>query len=353
MSAKRRGVSMEVMNRKQRLLKLIVEEFIKTAEPVGSKTLMSAYDLPYSSATIRNEMAELENQGYLEKTHTSSGRVPSATGYRYYVDHLRDDDEIDDSAKKKIQALFTKKDLEIDTIIKHGCEIISEMTNLTSVMLGPNANEERLSKVQLVPLTNTSAISIFVTDLGHVEHKIFNIPANVEMQDLEKCVEIINDRITGTVLSQVVAKVNAIKPIIAKNVKQHEVVFRAFMEAFLMFTAENVSVFGRANILDQPELIDNIDKLKDFVRLFENDQVWRDFAGKEEVSVMIGDESSLANLDDIGVVTAKISFGDNKGGQIALVGPKRMDYAKAIQLLEYFKKAIRAYYLERGEKRND
>ncbi len=337
---------MASLNRKQQLLKLIVEQFIKTAEPVGSKTLIETYKLPYSSATIRNEMAELENQGYLEKTHTSSGRVPSAAGYRYYVDNLREEKTIEEEAKKQIQALFNAKDMQIDTIIKHGCEIISQMTHLTSVMLGPDANEERLNKVQLVPLSETSALAVFITDLGHIEHKIFNIPDNVSMKDLEKCVEIINERITGTVLSNIIEKVEAIKPIIAQNVKQHEAIFRAFLEAFLSFTNENVSVFGRANILEQPEFADNLDKLKELVKLFESDEMWKDFASQEDIKVMIGEENEVSNLEDIGMVTAKIDIDGLKGGQIALVGPKRMDYDRAIRLLEYFKQAIRAYYKE-------
>ncbi|MCK9199301.1 MAG: heat-inducible transcriptional repressor HrcA, partial [Bacilli bacterium] len=217
---------MQELNRKQRILKLIVEEFVKTAEPVGSHSLIDKYNLPYSSATIRSEMAELENLGYLEKTHTSSGRVPSPMGYRYYVDSLREKNCIDDDTKEKIQALFSQKDIQINEVIKHGCEIISQMTNLTSVMLGPDSNEECLSKVQLMPLTSTSAVALFVTDRGHVEHKIFSIPDSIAMNDLENCVEILNDRISGTKISQVVDKVNSIKPILADAVKQHEVIFK-------------------------------------------------------------------------------------------------------------------------------
>ena len=343
------------LNRKQQILKLIVEHFIKTAEPVGSQTLIEAYDLPYSSATIRNEMAELENLGYLEKTHTSSGRVPSASGYRYYVDYLRDDDQgIDEEAKHKIQALFSTQDLQIDNVIKQGCEIISQMTHLTSVMLGPNANEERLQKVQLVPLNANSAISIFLTDQGHIEHKIFNIPNGVSIEDLERCVQIINDRIAGTALNQIVEKVDAIRPIIAENVKHYDVIYKALLEVFKNFTNDHFSVFGRANMLEQPEFMTDIPKLKELVKLFENDKAWQDFVGDDDVSVLIGDENSISELNDIAVVSAKLDVADNQTSQIALVGPTRMDYAKAIKILEYFKRALNAYYQqEREEKRDD
>ncbi|MEA4821723.1 MAG: heat-inducible transcriptional repressor HrcA [Erysipelotrichales bacterium] len=344
---------MQELNRKQRILKLIVEEFVKTAEPVGSHSLIDKYNLPYSSATLRSEMAELENLGYLEKTHTSSGRVPSPRGYRYSVDTLREKNCIDDDTKEKIHALFSQKDIQINEVIKHGCEIISQMTNLTSVMLGPDSNEESLSKVQLMPLTSTSAVALFVTDRGHVEHKIFSIPDSVAMNDLENCVEILNDRISGTKISQVIDKVNSIKPILADAVKQHEVIFRAFLEAFLKFTAERVSVFGRANILEQPEFTSNLNKLRKLVNLLENQDVWRQFDSNDDICVMIGDENTIAEIDDLSVVSANIHFDKNNNGKIALIGPTRMDYSKVIGALEYLQEAIDEYFKESEDDKDE
>ena len=338
-----------MLNRRQRLLKLIVEEFINKAEPVGSNTLIEKHDLPYSSATIRAEMAELEAEGYLEKTHTSSGRVPSTEGYRYYVKHLRDVNNVDDEVKDKIHQLFTQRDVAINEIIKHSCEIISQMSNLTTVMLGPDSKEERLSKVQLVSLNEQSAVAVFVTDRGHVEHKIFAIPNGISLSELESAVEIINKRITNTKLSEIIEKINAIKPLIAESIKQHELIFKAFLEAFLQFASDNVSVFGRGNLLDKPEFNTNINRLRKLVNMFENKTVWKQFGSEDAISIQIGNENSDVDFDDLSVVSANVSLSQNQKGKIALVGPIRMDYSKVVATLKYLQDELDRYFSEESE----
>jgi heat-inducible transcriptional repressor len=338
-----------MLNRRQRLLKLIVEEFINKAEPVGSNTLIEKHDLPYSSATIRAEMAELEAEGYLEKTHTSSGRVPSTEGYRYYVKYLRDVNNVDDEVKDKIHQLFTQRDVAINEIIKHSCEIISQMSNLTTVMLGPDSKEERLSKVQLVSLNEQSAVAVFVTDRGHVEHKIFAIPNGISLSELESAVEIINKRITNTKLSEIIEKINAIKPLIAESIKQHELIFKAFLEAFLQFASDNVSVFGRGNLLDKPEFNTNINRLRKLVNMFENKTVWKQFGSEDAISIQIGNENSDVEFDDLSVVSANVSLSQNQKGKIALVGPIRMDYSKVVATLKYLQDELDRYFSEESE----
>ena len=338
-----------MLNRRQRLLKLIVEEFINKAEPVGSNTLIEKHDLPYSSATIRAEMAELEAEGYLEKTHTSSGRVPSTEGYRYYVKYLRDVNNVDDDVKDKIHQLFSQRDVAINEIIKHSCEIISQMSNLTTVMLGPDSKEERLSKVQLVSLNEQSAVAVFVTDRGHVEHKIFAIPQGISLSELESAVEIINKRITNTKLSEIVEKINAIKPLIAESIKQHELIFKAFLEAFLQFASDNVSIFGRGNLLDKPEFNTNINRLRKLVNMFENKSVWKQFGNEDAISIQIGNENSDVEFDDLSVVSANVSLSQNQKGKIALVGPIRMDYSKVVATLKYLQDELDRYFSEESE----
>ena len=151
------------LSRHDYILKCIVDYFIKTATPVGSSTLISKYNLPYSSATIRNEMAVLESQGLIEKTHTSSGRIPSAKGYHYYIENLRTGD-VDDELKSQLSLILSAKAKSVEDVIKDSCQMISHMTNLASVVLGPNAEEEHLLSVQVIPLSSTSATAVFVTD---------------------------------------------------------------------------------------------------------------------------------------------------------------------------------------------
>jgi len=154
------------LTRKDTILKYIVEQFVKTAQPVGSNTLLELYNLPYSSATIRNDMLELENMGMLEKTHTSSGRVPSAKGYRYYIDHLREEFN-DEENYGRLRTLVSDSTTHVSDILRHSCAILSEMTSLTTIMLGPDELGELLSQIQLIPINTNSAVCVFITSNGH------------------------------------------------------------------------------------------------------------------------------------------------------------------------------------------
>jgi heat-inducible transcriptional repressor len=227
------------MTREEQILKLIVEYFIKTAEPVGSQTLLDAYHLPYSSATIRNEMNSLEKEGYLEKTHTSSGRVPSGKGYTYYVEHLREE-TVDDSVKFALQKVLDQKTKSVEEVIKESCEILSNMTNLASVVLGPKVNEEHLLSVQIIPLSEKTATAVFVTDKGYVENKTFIIDQTMSLNDVKKTVDLLNQRLTGTSIADLVPKMEAMKPALTDYVVGHDVVYQAILGAF-------VPVRGRAD----------------------------------------------------------------------------------------------------------
>ena len=152
--------------RQKELLKTIVEEYVKTARPVGSKSLCKKFKC--SSATIRNDMAVLEDLGYLEKTHISSGRIPSEVGYRYYVDNLMEPKKISGEDMLKLQTIFANKDLELNDAISKSLEIISDMTNYTSVILGKESSDAKLQKVEVVPISDRQLVAIVITDTGHV-----------------------------------------------------------------------------------------------------------------------------------------------------------------------------------------
>lgn len=346
------GDYVKELSRKERVLKMIVEEFVRTAEPIGSQALIAQYKLEYSSATIRNEMAELENQGYLEKMHTSSGRVPSAEGYRYYVDYLREK-KIDDATKHQLQTLFAGKSININEVIKHGCEIISQMTQLTSIVLGPNAQFERINRIQLMPLNENSVVAIFITDRDHIEHKIFNVPSEVALSELETCVNVLNDRIVGTPLNKVVEKVNSLRPILAEKVKHSEVLFQLFLEAFLKFTAERVDIYGRNHILEQPEFTNDIARLRKFVNLLEKDFLWGTIKNDEDILVRIGKENIVSELDDFSVITANLRVSPGHKETIALIGPTRMDYDKAVNALEFLQKEMEKLFFNPEEEEEE
>lgn len=318
--------------RAERVLKLIVEEYIKNAKPVGSSSICEI--LECSSATIRNEMAELENLGYLEKTHISSGRIPSEKGYRYYVDNLMKPKNMTGEEMLKLQQVFHNSSLQINDAISKSLEIISEMTNYTSVILGSASKENKLKQVEVLPLENNRLIAIVITDKGHVEHKDLIIEENISIDEIKKTTEIINKMLVDTPIDEVSEKLEfEIKPVIGKYVKQHEALYNAFYNVFTDFAKKNNMQFvGKTNILKQPEF-DNVEKIKTLINKFEDKSIVNSIQENEEgIHVYIGSENEFD--DDVTIIKSKYNI-DGEEGTIAIVGPKRMEYDKVVSLLEY------------------
>ena len=304
------------------ILKCIVEEFVETAEPVRSKTLMAKYQLPYSSATIRNEMSFLEEHGFLEKTHTSSGRIPSTEGYRFYVNTLMQP-SVDDEVKNQVATILGDRHRSLNEIIKESCQMLSELTHLTTVALGPNSGYERLQNITLVPLTEHSVTAIIVTDKGHVENRNFNVKNNAYLEDLTSCVNVMNELLDGTPINQVAFRLERdVKPILSARIKEHEVLFNAFLEAFMKFANSHVYFSGKENLLYQPEYND-VNKLRRLVTAFENSQSWKSLepiALEEGVSVRIGSDSPIEDLNDVSVISASFKTGNESKGSISVIG---------------------------------
>ncbi len=323
--------------RKQELLKLIVEEYIKTANPVGSSGLCDK--LNCSSATIRNEMASLEEIGFLEKTHTSSGRVPSEKGYRYYVDTLMKPKEMTGEDVLKLQRIFDNKQLVLSDAITKSMEIISEITNCTSVVLGASSSENKLKEVQVVPLDDKRVVAIVITDKGHVEHKELNVGDNVLPSEVKKVVELINKLLVGTPLDEVSSKLEfEIKPIIGNYVKSHEALYQAFYNAFNEFSYKShMHMAGRTKLLDYREF-DNVAKVKEILNKFDDESMVKKIeADNNDISVYIGHENNFD--DDVSVIKTRYVV-NGEEGTIAIVGPKRMDYERVVTLLDFLKHNI-------------
>ena len=331
--------------RQELILKAIVEEFIKTAEPVGSKLLVEKYNLNYSSATIRNEMNYLESVELLEKTHTSSGRVPSTQGYRYYVEHLMEPSELPEE-RYEMQAKLDNS-VPIEDVIQKSCEILSNMTNLTSVVLGPDANKQTLAHIRLFPLDSNSAVAVFITDRGHTENKTFRFEDQISVEDIQTCTNILNDRLVGTPISDIVEKMNELKPILAHSVKKHEALFNAFMQAFVKFASDNVYYSGASNMLYQPEFAD-IEKMKNLMKMFDDASMWRKIGNDDNRLVLKTDDSrnELVWLDDMAVVSSSFQAGDEVG-KLMVVGPSRMDYNRIMQMLDFAASFIESQFKRR------
>ncbi len=330
--------------RQKEILKLIVLNYIQLAKPVGSKLLCKK--LNCSSATIRSEMATLEELNLLEKTHTSSGRVPSEKGYRYYVDYLMNPKEINGEDMLKLQIIFKNNELELSDCLNQSLKLISEMTSYTSIVLGKTSHDNHLKEVNVVPLDSSEMIAIVITDKGHVEHKKVSFK-NVSMEEIKRAVTLINDLIVGTPIDEVSSKLEfEVKPIIDRYVKEHELVYNTFYQVFQDFSNKNINVVGRNNILKQPEF-NSVDKIKNIFGKLDDAALLNNIeTDNNDIKVYIGKENKLD--EDVTIVQTKYRT-PSQEGTIAIVGPKRMDYERVVSLLEFIKQNIEDKEDDHGE----
>ena len=319
--------------RKENILKLIVEEYIKNIRPVGSKSICDTLNV--SSATVRNEMMALENEGYLEKTHTSSGRVPSEKGYRYYVDHIMKPKDITGEDMLKLQTIFSNNQLALSNTIEKSLSIISEMTNYTAVVLENKGINDDLQQVSILPISEDKIVALVVTSSGHVENKTIDIK-NPNLEDVQKIVELINKLIVGTPINEVSSKLEfEIKPIIGQYIMNYEMVYSAFYNAFNGFKDNNqdeVIIKGRDKILQLPEF-NNVNDIKKVISALDEEKIKHLKEESEDINIYIGKENELD--ENLSVIKTKI--GDST---LAIVGPKRMDYDFVVGLMEYIKNNI-------------
>ncbi len=331
--------------RKKELLKSIVESYIKTAKPVGSKQL--AKKLKLSSATIRNEMSGLENLGYVLKNHISSGRVPSEEGYKYYVDNLMKPKELTGEDMLKIQTIFKNNELKVSDTITKCMDIISEITNYTSVVLGKNSKDNNLQQISIVPIDNYKIVALICTNKGIVLNKQITLSENSKIQEIIKTGEIINKMLIGTPIDDISNRLEfEIKPIIAKTISQYEAVYNIFYDAFSDFSNTNTNVHfsGKTNILKQPEY-DNIENVKKIINKFEDESLIRKIESKNEgINIYIGEENEFD--PNVTVIKSKYHL-NGEEGTIAIVGPKRMEYDKVVGLLSYINDNINELSVEK------
>lgn len=324
-------------SRQEEILKLIVEEYIKKAVPVSSKELCTIVDC--SSATIRNDMAFLEDNMLIEKTHTSSGRIPSEKGYRYYVDNIMKPKELNGEDMLKLQTIFHNHSLMLsDTIIK-SMEIVADLTNYTMVVLGSDHVTSRVNKVEAIPLDDTNLVALIITDKGYVEHKNITLSEEVNIKEIKQTVEIINKLIVDTPLDEVSAKLEfEVKPVIEQYIKQHEILYSAFYSAFSDFTKESsFKVANTSNILKQPEFND-VDRIREILSKFDDKDIIKKIKEEDSgINIYIGSETDFD--DDVTIIKSKYSI-DGEDVTIALVGPKRMEYGRVVSLINYIKENI-------------
>ena len=327
---------MMLSKRQSQILKMIVENYVRQASPVSSNQICKA--LKCSSATVRSEMACLEDIGLLEKTQTSSGRIPSEEGYRYYVDHLMEPKKMSGEDMLNLQIAFRNQSLALSDSISKSLQIISDITSYTAVVLGKTSHDNLLKEVSVVPLTEQQLIVIVVTDKGKVEHKTITLDG-VNMSEVKKTIDLINKLIVGTPIDEVSMKLEfEIKPIIGKYVEHHQKLYDAIYNVFDEFVHPDISVVGKTKFLDQPEF-GNIDKVKSLFNKLEEEDLIKEIKHTDgnNIEVYIGSENGI----DEDVTVIKTGFKtDTDEGTIAIIGPKRMEYDRVMSMLEFMKEKI-------------
>ncbi len=328
-------------DRKKKVLQAIVEEYINTAEPVSSNALTTNHGLDCSSATIRNEMAELEKAGYLDKTHTSSGRVPSEKGYRYYVDELLKDDDISLEEIKYISDKLETKVNEIEDLTKIAANTISEVTHYTTVSIGPKANSQMIEEIKFVLLGSRMMMAVILTDSGLVKETIIKFDEDVTEKQVETINYMFNKKLKGQPIEtidrpleeylydEMTYSVNVIKPIIEQIKKVLE--------------EEHIYLEGANKSFDLPEF-NSLEVAKNFVNVLDTKELVTDMLESgfaDDIHVYIGEENQKKELKDFSVVTFKHKVNGKDLGTIGIIGPKRMDYSKVISVMKYINKKLK------------
>ncbi|MCX7884019.1 MAG: heat-inducible transcriptional repressor HrcA [Caloramator sp.] len=328
---------MSLGERKKTILRAVIIDYIDTAEPVGSRTIAKKYEMGISSATIRNEMADLEELGYLEQPHTSAGRIPSDKGYRFFVNELM---ELQRPSNYEIEAVRNFLDRttidEIDNIIKQISKILSNITQYTSAVLSPSVKKSSVKSIQLIQLSLTDIIAVVITDTGIVRHCKIKIPRPISSNTLIAINNMLNEKLAGLTVEDIDLSVISS---IQLEMKGYDEILNSIIpvlnESLKSFDCD-IFLDGTTNIFHYPEYND-IEKAKNFLSLLEHKEKLLDIFSEDDsnITVSIGKENIYDEVKECSIVKASYKIGDKTLGKIGVIGPTRMNYAKVIGILKY------------------
>lgn len=337
-------------NRKRMILRAVIEDYIMTAEPVGSRTIAKGHDLGLSPATIRNEMADLEDMGYLVQPHTSSGRIPSEKGYRLYVDELVEDCELSIQEMKKIRDALDGRIRDYTDIIKIASGVISELTDYTTVAVTSAMQDNRIKAVQVVPVENGKALVFVVLENETLQNTFVEIDESISASDLINLSQVINQELAGKTFDKVYferleedarqynADFDKLRPIIA-----------GIMQCIQNAETAHVYMDGAINILNHPEFSDII-RAREFLTMVQHEdkmmQLITDNMSEGGIMVKIGTENVFDEIKDCSVITATYSVNDKVIGSIGIIGPTRMQYGKVISSMNAVKNSLNSQILK-------
>ena len=333
---------MELDMRKMRILAAIIDDYILTAAPVGSRTVSQHPDIPLSSATIRNEMSGLEELGFLEQPHTSAGRIPSDKAYRLYVNTIMSQSKLSDDETHYIRSHLTQTIDEVEQVVQQTAWVLSNMTKYTSMVLTPQLNAVRLRRVQLVPVGEGKALAVIVTDAGIARDSIVRVPRNIGDEQLERLSQILTRRLANRKLDEITGD---LIPEISAGFVEQKVFLEATLDAVRKSVApgtQSVTLSGANNMLNYPEYSD-VDKVRAFLSAIETkDTLYKLLteATKVEFSITIGRENESLDMQDCSVVTATYRVGEEPIGSLGVIGPTRMNYSRILAILSYMGRSL-------------
>lgn len=330
-------------NRKKKILQAIVEEYIDTAEPVSSGNLVK--ELNCSSATIRNEMAELEKIGFLEKPYTSAGRIPSQKGYRYYIDELLRDDNLTVREMQYIKEKLETTVNELEDLTKIATSTLSELTHYTTIAIGPKIENHTILDVKFVLLGSRVMMAIILTDSGIIREAIIKFDEDVTEEQIRKINYIFSNNMVGKPLDWLGGN---IEEFITKEMKNNISIIKKIIEEINKIFKENNDLFleGTNKSFDLPEF-QRLDLVKNFMNVLDAKDLVSNVLSTgmaEDINIYIGDELQDEKLKDFSVVTFNHLLGEKDIGTIGIIGPKRMDYSKVISIMKYISKKLKEDY---------
>ena len=332
-------IAVELDERKKQILGAVIESYIETAEPVGSRTISKNHNLDLSPATIRNEMADLEDMGLLEQPHTSAGRIPSHLGYRIYVDRLMKRYELTANEISKMNTIMQHKVAEMDSMVKEMSNIYSRLTNYTIIGATEEVKRGYVKHFHLVPIDDSSGMLMLMTDMNIVKNKkiSFDVPTDAYMAN--EISNILNDKLAGIPQNKI--DIDLIVGLQNEMINHQSIIMQILKFANeCLNSTENSEVFlgGATNLLNFPEY-SNVNRAKELLEFLDNKaNLHRTVALREgqKVKIIIGNENEALELQDCSVVLTSYTIGDNVVGTIGLIGPTRMDYSRAASNLEFF-----------------
>jgi len=334
---------MELTERKKKVLRSIVDLYIRTAEPVGSKAIAELPDMSYSSATIRNEMADLTTMGYLEQPHTSAGRIPSPAGYRLYVDELMADYRLSVDETKSINTAIEEKMQQVDKMVEKVAKLVSQATKLPAISVASRQGGATVKRYELIFAGNGSFILVIMLSNDEVVNKLIKLPLNVGEQDLKLLSAVLNatmtelpeEEFTGALMERVMNSAGSAATLVP-------VIVEFTADTLRRQTRTNMAVAGQVRLLEQPEYQD-IGRAQKLMTSLDEDALSNLPAVMQNANgtkVLVGPENIAEELKDTSVVMTKFDIGDGLQGMIGVVGPTRMDYAKVTARLSYFAESL-------------